>query len=465
MKFKSVFYDSSINLKSISKKRIILAIILLMVSALVIYSFFYILREVFRVMSSGFDGFPNIISEENRNYYNLFFALLSVVFGNSIAFNYIFSRPQKITHRFNSKRKRLLNDNIFLSFNFSYWFAKVGLSFGVFAMCCMEFEVFPYFKEFSFLLILVLYLESIKSFSFFLNNKKRLKFIVLHVLLLSVISLGLSKINVVNYKGLDSVMLENNPIIDLPYSSFSSELKYSGNYNVSIKLKEDSLGILHFYSYKVKYILSDLPTFLNNERSYRREEVIPFLTIRIEANKNLNVYNLKRFEKMLLNSNQRLISYGVQTDEIVFPRYEHAEIRKRLNGNLLNINNAMNLMPASYFDYDLKDTTRTRLKDSVLISIGKTISWNNKIVKNDDLIDKFKRLQSKKTIFIYQIEGEASYQNYITVLSSHFDAIHQLRKLKQTIYNENIYLQSKEYKEEQNKLREEFPIIILEVLK
>lgn len=465
MKFKSVFYDSSINLKSISKNRIILAIVLLIASSLVIYSFFYILRETFRVMTSGFDDFPNIISEENRNYYNLFFAFLSVVFGNSIAFNYVFSKPQKITHRFNSKRKRLLNDNIFLSFNFSYWFAKIGLSFGVFAMCCMEFEFFPYFKQFSFLLILVLYLESLKSFSFFLNNKNRLKFIVLQVLSLSIISFGLSKINVIDYKGLDNVMLENNPIIDLPYSIFSSELKSRINHNINIKLKEDSLGILHFYSHRVKHTLDDLPTFINDERNYRREETIHFLTIRIEANKNLKVYSLKRFEKMLLNSNQRLISYGVQTDETVFPRYEHKEIRKRLNGDLLNMNDAISLLPALYFDYDLRDSTRTKLKDSVLISIGKNISWNTKLVFNDDLIEKFKSRQSKKTVFIYQIEDVATYQNYITVLSSHFEAINQLRKAKQTTYNEKIYFQSKEYEDEQYKLREEFPIIIMEVLK
>ncbi|WP_223034810.1 hypothetical protein [Hanstruepera marina] len=452
-------------MKSIPKGRLIIAVIIGIASALTIYSFFYVLREVFRVMATSLDNEPNILSEENREYYNLFFASLSVVFGNSIAFNFVFSRPQKVTHRFNSKRKRLLNDNIFLSFNFSYWFAKIGLSFGVFSMCCMEYEFLPYFKEVSFLLILVLYLESLKSFNFLLKNITRLKFIGLHVIFLLFISLGLGKINIVNYKGLDKAMLKNNPIMELPYSSYYSEQKNFRFNSVTIKLDEDSLGILHFYSNKKKYTFDDIPDFITRERSNIREEMIPFFTISIEANKSLNIHNLKRLEQILLNIDQRLISYKVSTDEALENRFEEKEISKRLNKGFLKISDAKSLLPPSFFDSDSLDATKSRLRDSVLISVGKQIYWNNKFVNKDDLIKEFKTHQSKETIFIYQFEDKATYQNYITVLSSHFNAINQLRKANQTIFKKYEYENPEGYSDEQRRLKDKFPIIILEVVK
>lgn len=474
MKFKSLFYDSKINLKSISKRRIISAILLGITSALIIYSFFYVLRETFRLLTGSLDNIPNIISEENRGYYNLFFAFLSVVFGNSIAFNFVFSRPQEITHRFNSKRKRLLNDNIFLSFNFSYWFAKIGLSFGVFAMCCMEYEFLPYFKELSFLLILVLYLESLKSFSFFLKNKNRLIFILLHVMFLSILSFGISKINVVNYKGLDNAMLENNPMIDLPNSSYYDRIDYKRYNIIKIKLVEDSLGIPHIYSDNIKYRFSDLPAFIKNEKSYMREENIPFLTINVEADKKLNVYNLKKLEQILINMDVRCISYTVDTKEPMFTSYkdpmftsyERHGIRKYLNETILKINDSSSLFPPPpFFNNDLINSNKPVIKDSIIISIGTGVSWNNNLIKNVDLVEKFRISQNKHTMFIYEFEKEATYQNYITVLSSHFNALNQLRKESETIYRENDFFYSEEYKEEQKKLKEEFPIIIREEFK
>lgn len=184
MKLRRLFYDSSVNFRNISISKVVFATVIGICSSIVIYSFFYVLRESFRVMSIWFDYVPQILSEENRSYYNLFFAGLSVVLGNSIALNFVFSKPQKITHTFNSKRKRLLNDNIFLSFNFSYWFAKIGLVFGVFSMCCMDFEFLPYFKNLSFLLLAVLYLESHKSLGQLLHNSQRLKFGLVNFLVL-----------------------------------------------------------------------------------------------------------------------------------------------------------------------------------------------------------------------------------------------------------------------------------------
>ena len=80
----------------------------------------------------------------------------------------------------NPKRKRILNDQVFLSFNFSYWFTKMGLVFWVFSMCCMDFDFSPYLGFVSTLLLLVLYLESWKSLSMILKkNRFKIQFLYL----------------------------------------------------------------------------------------------------------------------------------------------------------------------------------------------------------------------------------------------------------------------------------------------
>ena len=140
MKFNRRFYNSKINFNSISRKRIVLSILLSLISALVIYSFFYVFRENFRMMNLDFENRPIIISEVNRNFHNLFFATISLIFGNSIAINFLISRPQLIISKRNIKRSRILNDQVFLSFNFIYWFAKIWFFIGVFSFLTIGFD-------------------------------------------------------------------------------------------------------------------------------------------------------------------------------------------------------------------------------------------------------------------------------------------------------------------------------------
>jgi hypothetical protein len=101
MKLKRRFYDSKVNFKNITHERLILGIVIGLASAFTIYSFFYVVRETFRVMSGGirYSQFIYIVSETNRNFYNLFFASMSLIFGNSIAINFILSKPQNIFSR------------------------------------------------------------------------------------------------------------------------------------------------------------------------------------------------------------------------------------------------------------------------------------------------------------------------------------------------------------------------------
>ncbi|WP_452226722.1 hypothetical protein [Lacinutrix cladophorae] len=456
MKIKHYFYDSSVNFKHVSVSKIVLAIILGICSALTIYSFFYILRETFRFMSFGFGINPQVLSETHRNYYNLFFAGLSVVFGNSIALNFIFSKPQRITHRFNSKRKKLLNDQIFLGFNFSYWFGKIGLIFGVFSMCCMDFEFLPYFKSLSFLLLIVLYLESQKSLGMLLNNSQRLKFVIIHFITLLAITFSISRINTLNYKKLDNVMLVNNPIVDCPFSEFYND-NDSWRYGFDIKIEEDKNGVIKLYVYDKKWQVEEIPKMVQVEHASRRAEVIHFLRANLVADRNMKIQTIKKLELYLFKSNQFNVSYTVKTRDSLFDRMDRRGIKKRILNDILD------------FESVKKDSVhllvkeKYRFNNTIKVHVGEIIIFDTIEVKSQqELVEKFKTANSKNTAFEYIYQENTVYQDYINVLGAHFQAVDILRKEKQTVFQENKYTKTPMYTEEQRELQSLFPVIILE---
>lgn len=458
MKIKHLFYDSSVNFKNVSVSKIVLAIIIGICASVTIYSFFYILRETFRFMSIGYGNTPQVISAINRNYYNLFFAGLSVIFGNSIALNFIFSKPQRITHRYNSKRKRLLNDQIFLSFNFSYWFGKIGLMFGVFSMCCMDFEFIPYFKIISYLLLIVLYLESQKSLGMLLKNSQRLKFVILHFFALLAITFSLSKLDVVDYKSLDHVILVNNPVVDYPFSLFhNDDESYRRQLFYTLKIEANANGVVEVYANDEKWSLEDVPKIVAIEKASRREEIVHFLKVHIVADKNTPLKTIKKLELTLFKNNQTKISYTVKTEDSLFDRFERRGITKRILPDILDV------------DSIKKDSVHFQIKEkyefanTIEVQIGKKIIFDTIEIKNQkELVMAFKNANSKKTAFEYLYQEDAIYQDYINVLGAHFQAVDILRTENQTVFQENKYVRTPQYIEEQRVLQRLFPLIILE---
>ena len=80
---------------SIPKHRLITGIILGVAFAFALYSFFYLFRETFRVLSITRHYDLLILTKWQAFYSNLFFAFISTVFGQSVCFSYWFNRPIK----------------------------------------------------------------------------------------------------------------------------------------------------------------------------------------------------------------------------------------------------------------------------------------------------------------------------------------------------------------------------------
>ena len=463
MKFKRRFYDSPVSFRNISKEQVILAIVICLVFAFTIYSFFYVFRESFRVMSFGFGHLPNILGESERNFYNIFFAALAMIFGNSIAISFVFSRPQNIFLRHNIKRSRILNDQIFLNLYFFYWFAKIGLVFGIFSM---GFTDFNFHKDFTIpiiLLLVVLYLESWKTLST-IFRKKRFKYQVLHLFFMIFFIFGLSRIELVNYRVIDENQLKYTPMIDLPKSKYDN-VSYYESY-LDVYLNVDNNGKLLFGYYENDLVDSHLD-FLDFKLKLF-ESFQEKTSIRISANYDTKMSTIKSIEKQVKKANVNYIIYGTFENDLYAKRFSSSGIKIMLNDSSYyedNIEKRFWFYGRNNHFYEVeKDFKPT---DTLKIKISKDIFVNDLIVPDNMLVKKFKKRINQKTIFEYEFSLDVEYQYYIKVLSAHLKAIDLIRKENIKVeleWEEFKHKNKSQYIKDQQRLRNEFPFRIIEKL-
>jgi len=95
------------------------------------YAFLYIIREAFRVMSKTDDFDLWILSDNEVNFYNLFFAALAVIIGVSVGFQYLFDKPRKMFEKQHYRITNIISDQRIQSWIFISVFSKIALVFGV----------------------------------------------------------------------------------------------------------------------------------------------------------------------------------------------------------------------------------------------------------------------------------------------------------------------------------------------
>lgn len=460
MKTDPRFSYSRINLKNIPKEWLIISVGMGLLSALTLYSFFYVLREAFRVMTFGFANLPYILTEEDRSLYNLFFAGLSVIFGNSMAIGLLFSKPSNGLSRRSPLRKLILNDQVFLNFNFSYWFTKMGLCFFTLSMCCIDFDFSPYVGFLSTLLLLVMYLDSFKGLSRALK-KNRFKFQTLHLLLMILLAFSLSKIDIIDYKKLDESAIKSRPIYALPHSNFYDEDFTFNHREIVLNLELNVNSELEIWHYGGRGDINDLYAIIASERASIREELIPNLYVRISADKSLALKHIKKVEVLLYRINQRNIIYDVYNDDLLTHRFERRGLRYKISPTILDFkfDPKIALPPLPEFPYF--DSSR-KLSDTLKVEIGSDTYVNYLKIRNENLKEEFKDHIGGDKVLEYSYEETVTLQDYINVLSAHRQAALELREENQTIFRINRYDTNENYREEQHKLKLRFPVQLIE---
>lgn len=468
MKFNHLFYDSHINFNSISKKKLVLSIVLGLVFAIFIYSFFYVLRETMRIMSLGLDYLPKIIHEDDRNLYNLFCAAISLIFGNSIAINSLLSRPQNAFSKRNIKRVRILNDQMFLGFNSMYWFTKIWILVAIFSMGFMDFPYLSYLLIPSILLIVVLYLESWKTLIHIIR-KNRWKIQVVHLVVFIILTFILSRVDIVDYKSIDKSISNNSLTVEIPSSSYSKD-NYKSYYfnNLVFKMDVVSNDKVGLYDY------TNQPIELYEVYSYIREwktQLYPGekskFSPKLRANKNLPIKYIKQFELELLEMNQSNVIYEISNDDELTSRFYNNQIVHRISLSLKEKLPSIARPPMPPPITDLELDKELKFIDTLRLHISNKVEINGLNVSLNMLSRKLKNHIDRSTVVEYIYSDNATYQDYINVLSAHKTAVWEMRATEN--YDEidasirrNQFSRDEELTKERNKLREKYPMHITE---
>lgn len=227
MRFNRRFERQGFKNKAFTPKFILGAIFMWVIITLIIYSFFYVLRETERMFFLDLENRPYLIPDGDRRLYNLFFSAISAILGSSIVLSFLFSKPQNlISNRF-TKRLRIINDQIFLNLNFIHWFAKVWFLFGTFSHFLLGPDFLSTFWLISVMLIIVLYLDSWKTIRSLLRSS-RWKIQLIHFFGFVIITVGVASVEIIDYKSIDERAYRLHPTIHVPESLFADNR--NGNY-------------------------------------------------------------------------------------------------------------------------------------------------------------------------------------------------------------------------------------------
>lgn len=454
------------NFIKISRFRLIVGGILGLLYSFSFYSFLYVIRETFRILSVTEKYDLWVLTDIEVNFYNLIFAYISVIIGQSVCFIFWFDQPKVIFGIRNYRKTTIINDQRFLNWYFLSWFSKLAVVFGLFFGFTFHgsWHVFSLYPDYNFVFILIIIVLFFQTWNTMRLTyiRKSLKWLLASIILVSVLSFGLSKINLTNYNAInESILSKNiqyNYKLDLPVSEFYERLeKLSLIEDIYVVCtKDDDLNskpIIVVDNQKIS--LDSLPNKINYWRSARDEIEVPFMIYRLYIHGDIRMEFINKFKNELSNSGVSRISYAVIPSnskydnwyypEVSFPARIPDWISETINVN--EIKNEINKIP---------NIIEIRQNGNGIISI------NNYLVDKENLKTTVKQLIKNNPDYLikYYINDSINFSNYLNIVSKSTKAVHELR-IEYAHWNfsrKYDWLKNKEQKE----VRDKYPIRIFE---
>ncbi len=307
----------------LTKYRLIIGVILGLLYSFSFYSFLYIIRETFRVLSVTEKYDLWVLTENEVNFYNLFFAFLAVIIGQSVCLVFWFDQPEKIFEIHNHRKTSIVNDQRFLNWYFLSWFSKMAVVFGIFFGFVFHgnqnvLSLYPDFSYVSVLIIIALFLQTWNTIRL-TYVRKSFKWMLTSIVSVSVLSFGLSKINLINYKSINNSILSKNIHyqykLDLPISNLyeKEEERLSLAEDIYVVCsKDDSLNLNPFIVADNKiFRLDSLRYKINDWQSERDSAEIPFIVYRLYVHRDIKMDFITELKAELSWLGISRISYAV----------------------------------------------------------------------------------------------------------------------------------------------------------
>ena len=406
---------------SISKFRFWGGFIVSILLSLSLYLFFVTCRDFTRLLTFTYNyNFLELNSNE-LFFYNLFYAILSLLVGLSYFLKIVFDKNKNIYEkRIQFKRKKIVHDQNILTWFFLLWFIRTA---GLTAFLYMNFNTdypidFYYdlnfysdYKHLFILILIVLFLQSWQGLSSTISNYP--KYLIGSFILISVLAFGFTKINLTNFEFFFKKQHAENPYIkkniELPKIHFTESLSLR---NKELEIFVSKKGEIYFSGEKRS--LSEIKKILleANSDAYYYNNFNSFVQLNIDKNTSLkHLYELK---KIIATYTDFKIAYSAYPENLIYSKtyyqdksegiFEGSKVGLFENEIILELTNENELL-VNYRVYNCQE-------------IASTIS--NLIIKN------------KKYRITIKLKKNALFSDYLKLLSyareGYFKAVTLLAK-------------------------------------
>lgn len=461
------FENTNPNLSMIPKSRVVMGFCIGIWVAILVYCFLSVFLEVFRVLQYGIGDRNGIIEFNTSEQYwiNFLCASIALILGNSSFILFLLRRPQKLFSRYSTRRKRIISDQIFLSFSFIFWFSKVAFFVGIMVSVFIDFEFIRVFYYAFILLFAVLYLESWKALSQFIKNN-RFMVQATHFIVLLFCAFLMSFYNPINHNKITTILNDINPAIALPVASYKESRNGLRSFEFKLFKRNEEYFVIDGKG-STGIPLKDFASYL--EQNEFRKRYAEFSIVHLMADGDTPMRIIKELERYLMPYNYYGIQYiTVSSDTKGIERYAKYGISRRISTPVyLNKNKFLPPLPVS-FEEDQYEFIPIII-DSVCMIKGK------KYVNGNELIEAFERYIDSSTVFRYEYSDNISYQNYIKILSAHKQAIFKMKKdeglfLKEDgcydnyVNDDQFNACYKKVQEEKKRLQKKYPCFIQDVI-
>ena len=286
--------------------------LLVFTTACFVYSFFYLLIDVFRCIAIDFWDKELILTGDHRPYFNVFFAGIGILLGQALGLQYLMSRITISTFQ----KVRIINDG---------WFS-IWVSLFVIMQCVALLlhydnifsvdsftDFFPWLTILAFGLLVMLFAISWNGLRRYIIGVQFYKFMIGLFVFLGV-SVGIGQIEVLNQDVLEHNILKNNVVykyqLDYPESNYTKKIKRrSLVVDFSIVKHPDSKSLEVFYE-SIYIPLDKLSETLDDIENGFRTEDLHWVTLGLRIDKNIPLKELLPvFEIFYLNGFERMAIY------------------------------------------------------------------------------------------------------------------------------------------------------------
>ena len=292
-----------------------------------LYQFFIIGRDFLRLLTLS-DNFNYLdFSEKELIFYNMFFAFLSLIIGQSYFVKIIIDTNKKFREKkIQFKRKKITHDQNILIWFFLSWFLRFATMYGFLNMVGFGqnvnyapafYENFSFYEEYPYLfvlIILVLFLQSWQVLGLTIRNY--FKYLIGSFILISILAYGFTKINLIDFEDYFMKQHAENPYIkkniELPKIHFTESLSLR---NKELEIFVSKNGEIYFNDKKRNFNELEKKLLEINNDENRFNKFNSFVQLNIDEKTSLK--HLYKLKKIINTYSDFKIAYSAYPENLI----------------------------------------------------------------------------------------------------------------------------------------------------